>query len=251
MRIYLLLILLFINAAQCWADGTLSPNWRFESKSLGYTLHYRVYLPEVVDENVELPTLYVVDGQWFIKNGDIIKVIEQEIDSGNIKPIIVVFVDSRDPDHLNINRRNKEFMCNPNYLKFFINELLPTVEHSFPAISNRNNRVIAGLSFGGLNAACFGLAASNVFGGIAMLSPANDKHLKAMNKSYQQIEMEKLAVFISGGTRNDNLSAIRNFKKTLVDKGHHVEFQVVRYGHNWKNWQPLLDDLLLTFFKKN
>ena len=114
---------------------------------------------------------------------------------------------------------------------------------------NRKNRVIGGVSFGGLNAACFGRAASNVFGGIAMLSPANRKFLKIVSKSYEKANINKLKVFISGGRKNDNLSVIRNFKSVLVINGHDVNYKVVRFGHNWDNWQPLLDDLLITFFK--
>lgn len=76
-------------------------------------------------------------------------------------------------------------------------------------MSVRESRVIAGVSFGGLNAACFGRAASHIFGGIAMLSPANTKFLKIVSKTYEKADLNKLNIFISGGRENDNLSAIR------------------------------------------
>jgi len=251
MNVFVLIFLFLISIENSFAKGTLSPNWLFNSKSLGYSLQYRVYLPEVFDENIKLPTLYIVDGQWFIKNGHIIKVINKEIQQAVIKPIAVVFIDSRNPEDLSDNRRNAEFFCNAHYLNFFVNELIPTIEKNFSVQLTRDERVIAGVSFGGLNAACFGRAASKVFGGIAMLSPANSKFLKIVSKSYEQADINKLKVFISGGTKNDNLPAIRHFKNVLVTNGHEVNYKVVRFGHNWDNWKPLLDDLLVTFFKKH
>jgi enterochelin esterase-like enzyme len=250
MRISVLILLLLISIEHSYAKGTLSPNWLFNSKSLGYSLQYRVYLPEVFDETIKLPTLYVVDGQWFIQNGHIIKVINKEIQQNVIKPIAVVFIDSRNPEDLSDNRRNAEFFCNAQYLNFFVSELIPTIEMNFSVKLAREDRVIAGVSFGGLNAACFGRSASQVFGGIAMLSPANSKFLKIVSKSYEEADINKLKVFISGGTKNDNLPAIRQFKNILVSNGHDVNYKVVRFGHNWDNWKPLLDDLLVTFFNK-
>jgi len=32
------------------AKGTLSPDWRLDSKILGYALQYRVYIPETANE---------------------------------------------------------------------------------------------------------------------------------------------------------------------------------------------------------
>ncbi|KGJ87759.1 alpha/beta hydrolase [Colwellia psychrerythraea] len=251
MRIFVLILLSFLGTEYSHANGSLSPNMLFKSKTLGYSLHYRVYLPEISDKNIKVSTLYVVDGQWFIKYGNIIKVINNEINQGKIKPIVVVFIDSRNPEDLRNNRRNQEFFCNAKYLGFFVNELMPSVEEDYSVMSTRESRVIAGVSFGGLNAACFGRGASHVFGGIAMLSPANTKFLKIVSNSYEQADIKKLKVFISGGRKNDNLSAIRHFKNVLVSNGHDVNYKVVRFGHNWDNWQPLLDDLLVTFFKQN
>ena len=50
------------------------------------------------------------------------------------------------------------------------------------------------------------------------------------------------------GRKNDNFRAIKRFKRTLDSKGYDVTYIKVWNGHNWKNWRPLLDDVLLTFF---
>tara|TARA_R110002096_G_scaffold296811_10_gene491294 strand:- start:7636 stop:7920 length:285 start_codon:yes stop_codon:yes gene_type:complete len=86
------------------------------------------------------------------------------------------------------------------------------------------------------------------FEGIAMQSPANDKHVGLMTTLYKEEEKRPLKIFMSVGTLNDNTAAGRRFKRTLVAKGYDVTYKETRQGHNWKNWRPLLDDLLRTFF---
>ncbi len=234
------------------AKGVLSKNWRIESKSLGYALQYRVYLPEGIANTDLLPTIYITDGQSYISQdeGRMIEVLDREIEAGNIKPVVAVFIDSRNPDDLTENRRNEQFICNQDYAAFFITELVPTIDYNFPVSSNRNDRVIAGVSFGGLNAACFGLLASKTFSGIGMHSPANDKHLKIISKLYKSVEAKPLKIFMSVGTKRDNTRAGRRFYRTLKEKNYDINYIEVPFGHVWENWRPLMDDLLYTFFKK-
>jgi enterochelin esterase-like enzyme len=55
-------------------------------------------------------------------------------------------------------------------------------------------------------------------------------------------------MFLSAGTKNDNLAAIKRFRRVLLSKGYDLTYVTVREGHDWKNWGPLLDDVLVTFF---
>lgn len=231
------------------AYGDLSSNHLFKSKVLNYDLNYRVYTPTSKTPLTSLPTLYLTDGQWYIKSGDIKKTLDRLIDSKTISPLVVVFVDNRNPHNLKENRRNSEFMCNTKYIKFFVNELIPTVSHNFPVSQKRIDRVIGGLSFGGLNAACFGLSASNHFGGIAMQSPASKKHLQIISSLYAKSPKLPIKIFLSSGNKNDNSAAIQKFYKVLSSKNYDINFKKNNKGHNWGNWRPLIDDMLITFFK--
>lgn len=229
------------------AYGDLSANYLFKSNILNYDLNYRVYTPSSSKSDQHFPTLYLTDGQWYIKSGDIIKKLDHLIDSEIISPVIVVFIDSRNP-HNKENRRNSEFMCNTKYISFFVNELIPTISHNFPVSLKRENRVIGGLSFGGLNAACFGLSAASQFGGIAMQSPASKKHLQIVSSLYEKSPMLPIKIFLSGGNKHDNATAIQKFRKVLLSKGYEVNFKKTNKGHNWENWRPLIDDMLVNFF---
>lgn len=245
----LFLFLSLFLATPVFAGGTLSPNIRIESKALDYALQYRVYVPEVAADVSDLPTIYLADGQWYLSNGKIVAVLDREIAAGAIEPVVAIFVDSRDPDALSRNRRNDQFMCLREYVAFFVDELIPEISRAFPVSNDPASRVIGGLSFGGLNAACFGLMAPEHFGGIAMQSPANSTHLKVIEGQYRDRKPEPLKMFLSVGTKRDNTRAGRKFHDTLVELGYDVTYIEVPQGHTWRNWRPLLDDLLRAFFQ--
>jgi enterochelin esterase-like enzyme len=229
--------------------GTLSENIRISSQYMGYDLQYRVYTPSGVEPDSKYPVLLVTDGQWYIRPLGMIGVLDSLIDSGQIEPIYVIFVDSRNPDDLEENRRFKEFMCNADYVNFYTAELLPSLYGLYPINVDREDTYILGLSFGGLNAACFGLLASNRFSGLGMHSPGNHKHMRLVSEMYEDVDTMPLRIFLSAGTVNDNLRASKQFREVFEEKGYEVTF-VVNNGkaHNWENWSELLDDVLLTFF---
>ncbi len=241
--------IVIISGPMAFANGSVSDPIRIESKVLGYALQYRVYTPDPKLNAKKTPSLYVTDGQWYLEPGDMKSVLDQEIASGRIKPITAIFVDSRDPDNLRKNLRTQQFFCNAEYADFYMEELIPTIEKTYSINDNREDRVILGLSFGGTNSACFGLMASQVFGGIAMQSPANDQHLKLLSNLYRQNKPTPIKIFFSIGNKKDNRTAGRKFKAVLTAQAYDLTYIEVKQGHSWKNWGPLLDDVLATFFK--
>ncbi len=245
------IISLFLALAAVADEGSLGDNQRLFSTHLGYELQYRVYRPAQTSADDQLPSLYVTDGQAYLAQGNFKSVLDTAIGSGVIKPVLVVFVDSRNPDNLLENRRHSQFMCNTDYAKFFAADLVPTINRNQPVSQSRENRVILGLSFGGLNSACFGLMLPELFSGIAMQSPASGDHVEIVRELYEQKEALPLKMFLSVGTINDNLNEIKRFRRTLEKKGYDLTYTKVREGHNWQNWAPLLDDVLLTFFTKS
>ena len=248
---FILITALFIitcNTKSVTAKGFLSSNYLFKSEILKYDLNYRVYTPKVDIQKGSLPTLYLTDGQWYLTSGEIIKVLDDLITSNQIPPIYVIFIDSRNPHNLMENRRNNEFMCNAKYISFVIKELIPTISHNFPVSLAREDRVIGGISFGGLNAACFGLTANEYFGGLVMQSPANEQHLKVIRRLYAKSPKLPLKMFLSSGEKNDNGKAIKKFYNTLLHKNYDVTFIKNNKGHHWGNWRPLIPDVLTTFF---
>ena len=242
MRIALAILLLPLIA---FGDGKLTPDIRISSQVLGYDLQYRVYEPE--SSAPGLPVLFVVDGPWYIRNGEMPRVLDRLIGEGSIDPVVVVFVDARDPNRLGRNRRNSQFLCNRDYLAFYETELIPAVEAAWPVSSNRDDRGILGLSFGATNAACFGILGVQTFSLIGMHSPANHPVMELL-QAYEEAPLLPLRIFFSTGTLNDNTQDNRRFRDILRRKGYEMRYMEVREGHNWDNWRPLVDDALLYLF---
>ncbi len=227
--------------------GELSKNLRIESKILDYALQYRVYVPVGYDQLNNLPVIYLADGQWYISEGDMPTTLDELIASNKIKPVIAVFIDNRDPDNLKNNRRNSQFLCNDKYVKFVTDELVKHIDNSFKTNRSADARAMMGLSFGGLNAAQFALKANEFFHLIAMQSPALHP-CPAIYSGFQNNDLLPLKIFMSTGANNDTEEGTRKLKKILDNKGYDIKYKEVNEGHNWKNWKPLLDDVLIYFF---
>ena len=242
-------IVLLLLASTVNADGTLTDDIRITSDVLGYDLQSRLYLPEGYDSRVEHPVIFLTDGQNYLSRsrGRIVPILNRLISNGNVEPVIAVFVDARDPDDLKSNRRNTQFFCNVDYLKFYIDELIPRVEKDYPVVANRDGRTIMGYSFGGTNAACFGALGYDTFSGIAMQSPANHP-LPNLLPTYQEMPTLPLRIFLSTGKPGDNVRDNRRFRTVLEDKGYDMEYVEVRQEHDWENWRPLIDDVLIYFY---
>jgi enterochelin esterase-like enzyme len=212
---------------------------------LGYDLQYWIYLPENVVK--PLPELYITDGQSYLSSGDMVKVLDREIEEGNIVPIAAIFVDSRDPDYPEETRRNSQFMCNVNYAKFFVGELMPQISSLWTGADSATRRGLMGVSFGGINAACFGMMMPGVFQVLIMHSPASDEHLEVVNNLYREKPPHSSAFFVSHGGKADNAAAAERFVQTLREKDYPVRLISNDGGHDWDNWAPLIDDSLRAF----
>ncbi len=246
--IYLCSVCLFGSYAH--AAGTLSDNIVNFSSILGYKMQYRVYVPENHGQSKDLPAIFLTDGQWFIKNGDMVGLLDRMISRGSIKPVVAVFVDNRDPENLKNNRRNQQFFCNEKYADFFRAELVPHIRERYRTSVSTNDTAIAGMSFGGLNAACFGLMATDTFGQFGVMSPAMNP-VPGLLPAYEKVERLPLRFFLSHGKQRDNERQARKFRSVLASREYEIKYKTVEQGHNWRNWKPLLDDMLLFFFRSD
>ena len=247
MRTFILTSLLTYLLAMSLSHAAVSDNIRIHSEVLAYDLQYRIYRPDNIIPETQLPTAYVTDGEWYLTELNMPQVLDKLIKRGELKPLQVVFIDSRNPDDLKHNRRDQQFMCNKDYALFFVTELIPKIETT---VSNQNasHRLILGLSFGAINAACFGLMLPDVFPNIAMLSPFGNEKVAVISDLYAKQVPLPLKMFLSVGSVNDSASSVRKFRKVLLNKGYELTYKEVKFGHEWDNWRPLIDDVLLTFF---
>jgi len=239
--------LLILFTAPVLAKGTMSPDIRITSDILGYDLQYRVYLPENHESLGTLKVLYVTDGQSYIRDGRMPRLLDRLIDGDDIEPVVVVFVDPRDPDNLRVNRRNQQFLCNADYYRFYADELIAVIEAEYDVVNTKDGRAILGLSFGATNAACFVLHGHEVFADFGMQSPANHP-IPRLLPAFEEMPPLPANIFLSTGRLNDNTKANRQFRDILQSKGYRMKYVEVSKGHSWENWRPLLDDVLMYFY---
>lgn len=218
-----------------------------KSNILGYSIRYWVHVPEGAEG--DLPVLYVTDGKSYKESGGIVEISESLIQRNVIQSHIIVMVDAFDPIKSSLNRRNSQFLCNPDYVRFYRDELIPAIDNRYHTTKSRKGRAILGLSFGGLNSMYFALHANDIFGKIGIQSPAPHP-CPDIYTDFEEADKLPIDIFLSTGTVNDKARDTRRLKSILDRKGYSFKYMEVAEGHNWRNWRPLLDDVLIYFYQK-
>jgi enterochelin esterase-like enzyme len=226
--------------------GHLSKEILLNSKILGYQITYTLYEPNPAPSGTT-PILYVTDGYEYLHTemGNMTTILDNLIATKKINPIRVVFVDSREPANRGNNRRMQELALNENYLRFFVEELIPSVEKGSGVAPE--NRGIMGTSMGGLCAAFFAFSRPDVFGLAGIQSPAfwfrPEIYTVCDNPEKQPVK-----IFMTTGTVNDAEEGAEKMKKILEKNVCTFQYKEVPQGHSWGNWKDLIDDILIYFF---
>lgn len=224
------------------------------SNILNYQVMYSIYLPpnyRTVTEEV-YPVLYVTDGYEYMheKMGNMITILDNLIHLKKIKPIIVVFIDHREPVNRSNNRRMKELAMNEQYLNFVVNELIPAIEKNYPISTRAEDRGILGTSMGGLTAAYFAFTKPEVFGLAGIQSPAF--WFRPEIYTYcDNPQRPPVKTFLTTGTINDTQEGAEKMESILDKNTCTFQYREVHQGHSWGNWRDLIDDVLIYFFPAN
>lgn len=125
----------------------------FDSKMLGKTVGYSIYLPKSYDKNTtRYPVVYWLHG----KNGDeargthIAHYLQQAIDNKLIREAIMVF-----PNGGKESFYSDSFDGQLKIESMIINELIPAIDQKFRTLAERKGRVLEGFSMGGFGALKF------------------------------------------------------------------------------------------------
>lgn len=204
-----------------------------------------MYLPAGYGELAALPVIYATDGHEFAdaRAGAMVTVLDNLIAAGRIEPVLVVFIDPRDPD-TGLTRREIEFLGNPSYQAFIATELVPAIDSAYRSDPTAGRRAILGVSYGAVNAAACGVLYPEVLGLVAMLSPCfPDDALYAAYRAAAQLPHR---FFLSSGYPWD--CDARTMKGVLEDKEVALTYMELPEGHSWGQWRSLIVDMLTCFF---
>lgn len=162
--------------------GRVMEQLQMESKILGKSVHYTVYLPgDYQSSQRSYPVLYLLHGYTddntaWLQFGEINRLADQAIADGSIPPMIIIMPNADSSFYIN-SYDGKE-----NYEDFFIKEFMPSVEKEFRIKSQKRYRAVAGLSMGGYGTLIYALKYPQLFAAAAPLSAAvfNDDAMTSM-----------------------------------------------------------------------
>jgi len=240
----------WVNPREKGNKGTLSNNIKIHSDTLGYDINYRVYLPCGYRVCEKYPVVFTTDGQEYCdKNLGAANIIADNlIMDGKIKPIIMVFIDPRNPD-TNTNRRSQEYVNNRKFTNFLSTELFKQIKTNYSIIGTPDQTAILGTSLGGINSAFTGILRSDVFGLVAMQSPAFWYYPNIMNM-YTTARKMPLKIYMDAGTIYDTQGKALEMKSILDIKAYPLHYAEYSEGNSWGNWRSRIDDMLIYFFQK-
>ncbi len=230
--------------------GNVSNNITIKSEALGYDINIKVYLPFGYNSNKTYPLLVTTDGHEYShpRLGAVNIVADNMIAENIIEPLIIIFVDPRDPKS-GINKRQSEYVANDKFNRFLSVELLQYLENNYSVSTNAKQRAILGTSLGGLNSAYCGIKSPESYGLIAIQSPAFWIYPDIIDL-YRNANKQDLKIYMDTGNIYDTETMARSMQTLLAEKGYSLHYKEYSEGHSWGNWRARIDDILQYFFAK-
>ncbi len=230
----------------------------YYSKSAGSFRHAMVYTPAEYEKGKKkYPVLYLQHGMGedetgWSKQGHMQHIMDNAIHEGRAVPMIVVMEsgDIRAP----FGRGMSHADYGASFYPVLLNDLIPYIEANFRVKADRENRAMAGLSWGGkqtfdivlnnldkfawmgtFSAAIFGVDVKNAYNGI--FSRPDEFN-------------EKIHYFSMSCGTEENFGT-EKMVNTLREAGINVEFKISEgTAHEWLTWRRGLNEFIPNIFKK-
>ena len=162
-----------------------------ESRILGATVTYNVYLPEGYGQaGRHYPVVYLLHGlsddytAW-TERGGMKTVTDELIRSGEARPMIIIMPNAGGPDIR--NTWNGYFnMPGWNYEDFFFEELIPAAEKKYNCGGSKGQRAVMGLSMGGGGSVVYCQRHPDMFSSCYAMSPWLDDKGNEVEGDYKE-----------------------------------------------------------------
>lgn len=204
-----------------------------------------VYTPPGFSKKKKYPVLYLLHGiggdefEWF-NNGQPHIILDNLYADGKLEPMIVVLPNGRamknDRATGNIFAPDK-VEAFARFEKDLLTDLIPFIEDNYPALTDRDNRALAGLSMGGGQSLNFGLANIDTFAWVGGFSSApNTKAPKELLPDPEKAKDLKL-LWISCGEDDGLMNFSKRTHDYLDEHGVPHIFYVEPGGHDFNVWK--------------
>ena len=217
----------------------------FHSNFLNNSRTVRIYLPPSYDPagSDSFPVALFHDGGEYLTLGSAKNVLDYLIAEQRIQPLIAVFVPP-------VNRDNEyAFTQTVPYTSFILQELMPYVDGAYRTRHAPDQRLMAGLSFGGLitTEICYGHP--EAFGLLGLYSPAYwPKDGEVINNMVGG-PVKDLKIYMDWGTYEASILLDgQQLKDILPALSYEMTWYQWHEGHSWGSWRAHLDLSLEYFF---
>ena len=227
---------------------------RVRSVLLGNERLVWVYTPPgYTSDRASCPLVVCFDGHGYIHAAAAPTTLDNLQHAGKLPPVVAAFVDTPLPT------RGHELPCNDRFAEFVTEELLPWLQERYAVSRNPSERVLAGVSFGGLAATFIAINHPDVFG--CVLSQGGSFYWPAEEDGYERIARQ-----LAGGPRlpirfhldvgrfdtaprpgscPTILTANRHLRDVLTAKGYDLHYQEFSGGHEFLGWRGTFADGLM------
>lgn len=223
--------------------GTVLKDQVLTSSVMGCDMKYSIYLPQSWDGTKTFPVLYLLHGadgsnnDW-LTGGSIDTQVSAAIAAGTAPEMIIVMpngtVDSKNLFYVN------DYQGDAQYMTYFFDEFLPTIEAKYKVQSDRSHRMIGGLSMGGYGSLYYGVLHPDMFSYVYACSPATyidgTPNLYDLYGAYYGNASALPGITIEIGTSDFLYEAANYFQQFLDGCGFQNEY-ITRDGqHDWIFW---------------
>jgi len=233
---------------------------------MGRDIPFMLYLPKGYGGGDDYPVFYGLHGysanekQWIDTVG-IADAADRLIESGEIKPLIMVFPLTRYDTMKEIQEDAEDGIWEEDHMdRFLCRELVPYIDSNYDTITSSDGRYIGGFSMGGMIALRIALHHTELFGKVGGYTPAvpssdySDKQLERWLFPNDDIEdihdvaafarehgFDRLQVYLNCGDTNDPFApGVQSLYEALQMRGVKTQFEVFEGGHDIHN---IMDDL--------
>ena len=245
--------------------GLVSESWYYSDVRNEWRRCF-VYTPPGYDKeaNRKYPVLYLQHGMGenetsWANQGRMNFIMDNLIAEGKATPMVVVM------DNGNIEVFGAAPGENPNearrrfgadFTDILLNELIPHIESSFRVLSDRRNRAMAGLSWGGLQT--FNITLNNIdkFSYIGGFSGVGQINLESLDTDYNGVFKnpaefnEKVNVFFLGIGSEENPGRTKNLSDGLKKAGiNNIYYESPGTAHEFLTWRRCLNEFVPLLFK--
>lgn len=273
----LLLACMMLPLAILAQTGKVFDNLSLPSKILKGDRKFAIYLPPDYETSQRnYPVMYLLHGAGddqtgWIQFGEVLNITDKAIREGKATPMIIVMPDA------NTGRRGyaNDIKGEWRYEDFFFQELIPFIEKTYRARSEKRYRAVAGLSMGGEGTFTYALHHPELFAAACPLSAATGPMVpEDVTKWMQRRGQDSIAtaaqikayyerqsvLYLVNNMPDDKKKAVRWYidcgDDDFLFEGNslvHIamrkkeiphEFRIRDGGHSWGYWRTALPEVL-------